>query len=326
MKEKRIQSANDGTNAYALALLMGLVVQFVASLVMVAMGKISKSTDTIVNLIFMLAMQIAFFLTIFLYFKKTSIKPTFALKKMPVKKCLLCVLIALVTLITFVLPAQWFSWGLEKIGYRFSDALTFSTPVSIVLGALVTVIIAPVVEEIVFRGALLGSLVRKMGAKPAVLLCGLAFSLMHMNPEQTVYQFFLGCVCSYLVICSGNILPAIITHSFSNLLAFLTFFVPTGENASYALPYPGLTLAITFVLLFVGVGILTVLGGKIMTLDRPDEVKLLRSARVELKMMGYAEGKERIGMLGKKGYLIVLFVGYGISAIMWITVFIGSVI
>ena len=88
--------------------------------------------------------------------------------------------------------------------------------------------------------------------------------LMHMNPEQTVYQFFLGSACSYIVICTGNILCSIIVHSVSNLLAFLLMLAPTQEGSSYALPYPVVMVILTIVLMVVGVITITLLGKKLI--------------------------------------------------------------
>ncbi len=323
MRNGKNQASFDGASVYLLALLSGLVVQLLASIVILAVGKVNPKSETILNLSFMALIQGAFFLSFSWYKKKSKVDFTFKVKKLSVISVTLCVVCSLVVMLCFVLPAQWFAFGLEKIGYKFSTSLNFSSPATIILGFIVTVFLAPVVEEMIFRGALLGSIVRKRGVLCSVVVCGLAFSLMHMNPEQTVYQFFLGSACSYLVICTGNILCSIIVHSVSNLLAFLLMLVPAQEGASYALPYPVVTAILTVVLAVVGVIIITLLGKKLIG---KREKKETFSARLNALMVSYREGEERIGIFGKKGYAIALLLGISISVVMWLVTFVGSVL
>ena len=319
MQNEKKQASFDGASVYLLALLSGLVVQLLASIVIMAVGEVNLKSETLINLSFMALIQCAFLLSFLWYKRKSRVEFTFKIKKLSATSVTLCVLCSLLVVLCFVLPAQWFAWGLEKIGYEFSSSLEFSSPITIILGFIVTVILAPVGEEIIFRGALLGSLVRKRGVLSSVVICGLAFSLMHMNPEQTVYQFFLGSACSYIVICTGNILCSIIVHSVSNLLALLLMLAPTQEGSSYALPYPVVMVILTIVLMVVGVITITLLGKKLIG---KKEEKEPFSALVE----SYREGEERIGIFGKNGYLITLLLGFSISVVMWLVVFLGSIL
>jgi uncharacterized protein len=56
-----------------------------------------------------------------------------------------------------------------------------SDPASVVMIAVIGTTLAPVCEEIVFRGFLQPLLVRSLGAAPGILLTALAFGLMHLQ-------------------------------------------------------------------------------------------------------------------------------------------------
>ena len=45
---------------------------------------------------------------------------------------------------------------------------------------------------------------------------GFCFALFHGSPEQTVYQFIVGCAFAFLAIKSGSILPSILMHFVNN--------------------------------------------------------------------------------------------------------------
>ncbi|MGX8698901.1 MAG: CPBP family intramembrane glutamic endopeptidase, partial [bacterium] len=67
------------------------------------------------------------------------------------------------------------------------------------LGALVVVVIGPLVEELFFRKAIL-SRVSVYGEKTAILYAALAFALFHMNLFQFFYAFGLGLVFGYVYV------------------------------------------------------------------------------------------------------------------------------
>ncbi len=88
----------------------------------------------------------------------------------------------------------------------------------LVLG-LVVVVGAPLVEELFYRGLLLGSL-RKRGIPPALacLLCGAVFAAMHLQPLQFVGLLVLGTVLAGLVLRTGRIGGAVVAHATFNLV------------------------------------------------------------------------------------------------------------
>ena len=83
------------------------------------------------------------------------------------------------------------------------------------------VLVAPLVEELLFRGFLLPPLARRLGRAGGIALSALLFGLLHMTDPQAVPPLVvLGAVLGWLRLASGSLLPALILHAGNNTLAF----------------------------------------------------------------------------------------------------------
>lgn len=80
------------------------------------------------------------------------------------------------------------------------------------------VLIAPLVEEFVFRGVILGSL-RRFGDGFAIVVSALLFGLIHRNMVQLPNAFLMGLVLAYAVVRTGSLWTGILMHLCNNLLA-----------------------------------------------------------------------------------------------------------
>lgn len=85
-------------------------------------------------------------------------------------------------------------------------------------------ILAPIAEEVVFRGAILRKL---MEWKPQhrwlmITLSALLFALAHMNPAQFLHPFLIGLLLGWMYVRTGSILPGIVYHCVNNSVAYLT--------------------------------------------------------------------------------------------------------
>lgn len=84
------------------------------------------------------------------------------------------------------------------------------------------VVIAPIIEELIFRGLILNGLRKNYPAITAVFISALLFSLFHLNPWQMPATFVLGLLLGWIVLRTRNILLAILGHAMNNLLVLLT--------------------------------------------------------------------------------------------------------
>ena len=83
-------------------------------------------------------------------------------------------------------------------------------------------LIGPIVEELVFREGIQGSLERS--GKPfwmAAVISSLCFGLMHMNPAQIPFAFVMGLILSVIYHKTGNAVVTSIVHILNNSLAVL---------------------------------------------------------------------------------------------------------
>lgn len=89
------------------------------------------------------------------------------------------------------------------------------------------VVIAPIVEELVFRGWLQRSLAVKINPGIAVIFTGVLFGVAHIwlskyTGGEAVEVVAAGIVLGYLSLHSGSLIPNILGHMTMNSLAFLT--------------------------------------------------------------------------------------------------------
>ena len=81
--------------------------------------------------------------------------------------------------------------------------------------AVRSVIIAPICEEIFFRGFVLRRL-SPLGSRRALIISSLIFSMFHTNAAQFIYTFVAGALFGWITLMTGKIRHAIIIHMINN--------------------------------------------------------------------------------------------------------------
>jgi len=96
-------------------------------------------------------------------------------------------------------------------------------------------VLAPVAEEVLFRGYVLRSL-RPFGKRFAIFGSALLFGLLHGNLLQTPYAFLMGLILGYVTI-EYSIGWAILIHAFNNLVLadLLTRLTASWSDLAYGL-------------------------------------------------------------------------------------------
>nr|MBC7244823.1 CPBP family intramembrane metalloprotease [Chloroflexota bacterium] len=95
----------------------------------------------------------------------------------------------------------------------------------LILALLAGGVVAPIVEEIFFRGCLFAGLYRLVGLRRAAVLSAALFALVHVLPTSWPPIFVLGLLLALLYEQTGSIWPAVIVHSTMNTLAFLASYL-----------------------------------------------------------------------------------------------------
>ena len=96
---------------------------------------------------------------------------------------------------------------------------------SFILLFLTTTLLAPLFEEIIFRGILLPTLSRDFGIILGILSSAFIFALAHLSLGEMPPLFVLGIGLGITRIASGSLLSSVIMHSLWNGLTFLNLFL-----------------------------------------------------------------------------------------------------
>jgi uncharacterized protein len=89
------------------------------------------------------------------------------------------------------------------------------------------VIIAPIVEEFIFRGLLLTRWSSKWGTQRSILVSSIIFGVLH--GPSTVSLFFVGLVLSFVYIKTRSLIIPILLHAGNNLFAFLLHIIESKD-------------------------------------------------------------------------------------------------
>lgn len=102
----------------------------------------------------------------------------------------------------------------------FLDLMGSKTPFG--LAFYVLAIQAPLTEEVLCRGVILGGLLAHGTRRRAILWSALLFAALHMNPWQFPVSMILGIVFAWWVVHTGSLLPALFGHALNNFLSLIS--------------------------------------------------------------------------------------------------------
>lgn len=82
-------------------------------------------------------------------------------------------------------------------------------------------VVAPILEEIVYRRFLLTSLASTMELRKALVISSGVFAASHFSGEDFVQLFGIGCLLGGCYSWSGNLASSVVVHSLYNALTLL---------------------------------------------------------------------------------------------------------
>jgi membrane protease YdiL (CAAX protease family) len=88
------------------------------------------------------------------------------------------------------------------------------------------VIIAPITEELLFRGIILRGLLSRHRPATAVVVTAILFTVLHLNPWQSVSALFLGIVLGWFYVRSGSVAICIFGHATYNSMVVVFPVLP----------------------------------------------------------------------------------------------------
>lgn len=141
---------------------------------------------------------------------------------------------ATVLLLGMYLPTLWYGYFARYALHIPPDFgnIKITGPATVVMLVIASVVMAPVFEEIIYRGVLFNGLKTQKSAAKAVALSALAFMMMHMSPVQVVFQFALGVLSACVMHRTGKLFPSVLLHATSNALALVVQLTPLAAVAA----------------------------------------------------------------------------------------------
>lgn len=110
---------------------------------------------------------------------------------------------------------------LYKYSPTFQEISELQMEVPVWLGILSYGVLAPLGEEIVFRGIIYGQIRRVSNAPAAIVISAVLFGLFHGNLVQFVYALVIGLVLALVRELYGGLLYPMIFHSIANLFVYV---------------------------------------------------------------------------------------------------------
>ena len=156
---------------------------------------------------------------IYLRIRKPSLQSMVRFENKGILNAVLAVFAGLSICLLMNLPANFIQGLFESMGYdpgSYEPAAYY--PESTWIYLLAVVILAPVIEEFVFRGIIFASL-EKFGAGFAIVASGLLFGMVHITPGSFIFATGAGLVFGFVYYKTRNLWVAVAIHFLNNLLA-----------------------------------------------------------------------------------------------------------
>lgn len=141
--------------------------------------------------------------------------------------------------------------GMFEWLFEVSDPGVAGSAAAAVMWTFIAVVLAPVLEEVVFRGILVNRWGVKWGIRTAIVVSAVLFGVCHLI--DTVGATVFGLIATVLYLRTRTLIVPIVFHAANNVVATLLEFVYPSENAGdfiaelqeiEAMALPGLGVAV----------------------------------------------------------------------------------
>ena len=121
-----------------------------------------------------------------------------------------------------IIPSVWLQEHMPELPNIAED--TFDMIMKDRWGYLSIGLLAPLAEELVFRGAILRSLLR-WTKQPwmAIAISAIFFAVAHLNPAQLPHAFLVGLLLGWMYYRTDSIVPCVVYHWVNNTVAYVMY-------------------------------------------------------------------------------------------------------
>ena len=195
-------------------------IQFVVSGIIQGIWMLIYGPEAIMDAIGMIITMTVFSILTMVIFlvAKWSVVSRHWLQTRPWATLFWCIMAALGALI----PSAWLQEIMPALPNLAED--TFDMILKDRWGYLVIGLLAPLAEELVFRGAILRALLQwKRNPWIGIVISALLFALIHMNPVQMPHAFLIGILLGWMYYRTDSIIPGIVYHWVNNTVAYVMY-------------------------------------------------------------------------------------------------------
>ena len=195
-----------------------LGIQAAAGLIVTTAWKLlTHNTDiTTANLIVTTVVSSVLAIALFLLARWTVVSPTWLRSRQWTVFCW-TVIAALGTII----PSLWVQEHMPELPNLMENE--FDQMLTSPWGYVSIALLAPLAEEIVFRGAILKTLLGSLRPWTAIAVSAVFFAVAHLNPAQMPHAFVIGLLLGWMYYRTGSILPGMAYHWVNNSAAYVIF-------------------------------------------------------------------------------------------------------
>ena len=183
------------------------------------------------GLLLIYALLLVLFLVIFFAIRKKNFFEETGIRKFPVKllPSLLILTVGLILMVNGILnllPASLLQ------GY--SEASEFLGEGTLVMSMFTQALLAPLTEELTFRGLMLSRFRKAMPLWVAIAISSVTFGVVHGHPVWFVYATLLGSFFCVVYSRTGSILSTILIHALFNAFGTAMSYAPEGVGIPFA--------------------------------------------------------------------------------------------
>ena len=154
---------------------------------------------------------------VFLWTKWSEVSPHW-IRKRPWVTLIWCVVAALGAII----PSVWLQEHMPELPNFAEDA--FDMIMKDRWGYVSIGLLAPLAEELVFRGAILRALLQWCSRSwIAIAISAIFFAAAHMNPAQLPHAFLIGLLLGWMYYRTDSIVPGVVYHWINNSVAYVMY-------------------------------------------------------------------------------------------------------
>lgn len=175
--------------------------------------------------IFCQVVCIALFLPIFLHSRKyfPKVKEKVSLKYILISGIMVMGIGIISGVLSSLLDVIFSNGDLQRVNSTIMSGGILVTFIS-------TVILAPIMEELMLRGIILNKLLSKMNKWWAIVISALVFGFIHLNLVQGINAFILGIFLALAYVKCRSIIPCMIGHGLNNLLSVICSLITMNNN------------------------------------------------------------------------------------------------